>query len=103
MSAEDRAKAQRLEIARNLKIYSSGLDYEQTSDFGAQIFTNDFSQDYSDIENFCKENGGLTEQEAYSLTVGMHLMKNILLWLIVVIYRSRQYKTSFRIECTVGH
>lgn len=64
LSAEDRAKAQRLEIARNLKIYSSGLDYEQTSDFGAQIFTNDFSQDYSDIENFCKENGGLTEQEA---------------------------------------
>lgn len=64
LSAEDRAKAQRLELARNLKIYSSGLDYEQTSDFGAQIFTNDFSQDYSDIENFCKENGGLTEQEA---------------------------------------
>lgn len=64
LSAEDRAKAQRLEIARNLKIYSSGLDYEQTSDFGAQMFTNDFSQDYSDIENFCKENGGLTEQEA---------------------------------------
>ena len=64
LSAEDRAKAQRLEIARNLKIYSSGLDYEQTSDFGAQIFANDFSQDYSDIENFCKENGGLTEQEA---------------------------------------
>lgn len=64
LSAEDRAKAQRLELARNLKIYSSGLDYEQTSDFGAQMFTNDFSQDYSDIENFCKENGGLTEQEA---------------------------------------
>ena len=64
LSPEDRAKAQRLELARNLKIYSSGLDYEQTSDFGAQIFTNDFSQDYSDIENFCKENGGLTEQEA---------------------------------------
>ena len=64
LSAEDRAKAQRLELARNLKIYSSGLDYEQTSDFGAQIFANDFSQDYSDIENFCKENGGLTEQEA---------------------------------------
>ena len=64
LSAEDGAKAQRLELARNLKIYSSGLDYEQTSDFGAQIFTNDFSQDYSDIENFCKENGGLTEQEA---------------------------------------
>ena len=64
LSAEDCAKAQRLELARNLKIYSSGLDYEQTSDFGAQIFTNDFSQDYSDIENFCKENGGLTEQEA---------------------------------------
>ena len=64
LSAEDRAKAQRLELARNLKIYSSGLDYEQTSDFGAQIFTNDFSQDYSDIENFCKENGRLTEQEA---------------------------------------
>lgn len=64
LSAEDRVKAQRLELARNLKIYSSGLDYEQTSDFGAQIFTNDFSQDYSDIENFCKENGGLTEQEA---------------------------------------
>ena len=63
LSAEDRAKAQRLELARNLKIYSSGLDYEQTSDFGAQMFTNDFSQDYSDIENFCKENGGLTEQE----------------------------------------
>lgn len=64
LSAEGRAKAQRLELARNLKIYSSGLDYEQTSDFGAQMFTNDFSQDYSDIENFCKENGGLTEQEA---------------------------------------
>lgn len=64
LSAEDRVKAQRLELARNLKIYSSGLDYEQTSDFGAQMFTNDFSQDYSDIENFCKENGGLTEQEA---------------------------------------
>lgn len=64
LSAEDRAKAQRLELARNLKIYSSPLDYEQTSDFGAPIFANDFSQDYSDIENFCKENGGLTEQEA---------------------------------------
>ena len=64
LSAEDRAKAQRLEIARNIKVANSPLDYEQTSDFGAQIFTNDFSQDYSDIENFCKENGGLTEQEA---------------------------------------
>ena len=50
LSAEDRAKAQRLELARNLKIYSSGLDYEQTSDFGAQMFTNDFSQDYSDMK-----------------------------------------------------
>lgn len=64
LSAEDRAKAQRLEIARNIKVASSPLDYEQTSDFGAPIFANDFSQDYSDIENFCKENGGLTEQEA---------------------------------------
>lgn len=64
LSAEDRAKAQRLEIARNIKVANSPLNYEQTSDFGAQIFANDFSQDYSDIENFCKENGGLTEQEA---------------------------------------
>lgn len=64
LSAEDRAKAQRLEIARNIKVASSPLDYEQTSDFGAPIFANDFSQDYSDVENFCKENGGLTEQEA---------------------------------------
>ena len=64
LSAEDRAKAQRLEIARNIKVTNSPLNYEQTSDFGAQIFANDFSQDYSDIENFCKENGGLTEQEA---------------------------------------
>ena len=52
------------EIARNIKVANSPLNYEQTSDFGAQIFANDFSQDYSDIENFCKENGGLTEQEA---------------------------------------
>lgn len=64
LSAEDRAKAQRLEIARNIKVANSPLNYEQTSDFGAPIFANDFSQDYSDIENFCKENGGLTEQEA---------------------------------------
>ena len=63
LSAEDRAKAQRLEIARNIKVANSPLNYEQTSDFGAPIFANDFSQDYSDIENFCKENGGLTEQE----------------------------------------
>ena len=34
LSAEDRAKAQRLELARNLKIYSSGLDYEQTMILG---------------------------------------------------------------------